>query len=183
MSQKQCLTKVNLAGNPASVDIDSEQRSSMEMDVDDPSESNEAQCAHPASELTTDEANESSGTHQPVTAMELSTTNLDEGAHNGYADVQDEALWHARLGHLNLKDSRIVLQQTGTPYRQMTSSELQAMPQCPACMTGKQHRKRSRNRRKSPRLHSTRIFELIHSDNFLKCQLTLGGLEVHDHFY
>ena len=91
--------------------------------------------------LVIDEADESSGTQRPpLTSM-----------HHGEADAQVEVLC-ARLGHPNLKSSRMVpprLQQAGTPYRQMTSSKLQAMPQCPACTP------------KGPQLQSTRIFEQI----------------------
>lgn len=74
-----------------------------------------------------------------------------------------EELWHARLGHLNRGDLRDVLRQSGTPYRPLTSRELQATPRCPACMAGKQHRKRF-SRRRRPHVHSKRMFEVIHSD-------------------
>jgi hypothetical protein len=38
-----------------------------------------------------------------------------------------------------------------------------AMPQRPACMSGKRHQKRN-SRARRPRVHSTRIYEMLHSD-------------------
>ncbi|KAJ6003561.1 hypothetical protein N7522_006253 [Penicillium canescens] len=63
----------------------------------------------------------------------------------------------------------ILLTQIGPEYIlvvdaiQNDKDPLLATPQCPACMSGKQHQKRN-SRARRPRLHSTRIFELIHSD-------------------
>jgi transposase InsO family protein len=87
---------------------------------------------------------------------------LEEDAAGEDRQIPEE-LWHARLGHLNRGDLRIVLRKSGTPYRPLSSAELQATPQCPACMSGKQHQKRY-PRRKRPSIHSSRVFEFIHSD-------------------
>ncbi|KAJ5267756.1 hypothetical protein N7478_010564 [Penicillium angulare] len=114
------------------------------MDVDSPEESSDADCAASTSEL---------GGEAVI---------LDADASKG-VDQASEALWHARMGHLNRGDLRVVLRQTGTPYRPLTQAQLLATPQCPACMSGKQDQKRN-SRARRPRLHSTRIFELIHSD-------------------
>ncbi|OKP09992.1 Retrovirus-related Pol polyprotein from transposon TNT 1-94 [Penicillium subrubescens] len=137
--------RVQLARAPTDcVHADSLEPQAVDMDVDDPLESSGAQGAATTSEL---------GGEAEI---------LEEDVCTG-VDQASEALWHARMGHLNRGDLRVVLRQTGTPYRPLTQSELQATPQCPACMSGKQHQKRnSRARRR--RLHSSRIFEMIHSD-------------------
>jgi transposase InsO family protein len=114
------------------------------MDVDDPLESSGAQGAATTSEL---------GGEARI---------LEEDATTG-VDQATEALWLAWMGHLNRGDLRVALRQTGTPYRPLTQSELLATPQCPACMSGKQHQKRN-SRVRRPRLHSSRIFEMIPSD-------------------
>ena len=123
---------------------DSLEPQAVAMDVDEPQESSGVGCASPTSEL---------GGEAQI---------LEEDACGG-VDQASEALWHARMGHLNRGDLRVVLRQTGTPYRPLTPSELQATPQCPACMSGKQHQKRN-SRARRPRLHSSRTFEMIHSD-------------------
>jgi Integrase core domain. len=78
-------------------------------------------------------------------------------------DLATEALWHTRIGYLNRGDLGVVLQPTGTRYRPLMRAELLATQQCSACMAGKQHQKRN-SRARRPRLHLTRIFEMIHSD-------------------
>ena len=67
------------------------------------------------------------------------------------------------MEHLNREDLRAVLRRTGTPYRPLTQAQLLRTPRCTACMSGKQHQKRN-SRARRPRLHSTRKFEIIHSD-------------------
>ncbi|KAJ5202928.1 hypothetical protein N7449_005007 [Penicillium cf. viridicatum] len=130
---------------PATYDhTDSLEPQAVAIDVDDPQESSSAECAASTSEL---------GSEAVI---------LEEGACKG-VDQASEALWHARMGHLNRGDLRVVLRQTGTPYRSLTQAQLLATPQCPACIPGKQHQKRN-SRTRRPRLHSSRIFELIHSD-------------------
>lgn len=57
---------------------------------------------------------------------------LDEDACIGVDQIPEEALWHARLGHLNRGDLMMVLTQTRAPYRQQISAELQVAPQRPA---------------------------------------------------
>ena len=82
--------------------------------------------------------------HRTAVASELNSGEamvLDEDAAGGDCPIP-EGLWHARLGHLNRGDLRVVLGQSGTPYRQLSNQELLATPQCPACMSGKQHQKR-----------------------------------------
>jgi transposase InsO family protein len=117
-----------------------------------------------AVDMDVDDSLESSGAQGAATTSELGgeARILEEDASTG-VDQATEALWHARMGHLNRGDLRVVLRQTGTPYRPLTQSELLATPQCPACMSGKQHQKRN-SRARRPRLHSSRIFEMIHSD-------------------
>ncbi|KAJ5455499.1 uncharacterized protein N7458_003763, partial [Penicillium daleae] len=88
-----------------------------EMDIDEPLESSSVPCAVTTSELNGE------------------ARILEEDASIGVDQIPEEALWHARLGHLNRGDLRTVLSQTGTPYRQQTNAELQATPQCPACMS------------------------------------------------
>ncbi|KAJ6050443.1 uncharacterized protein N7446_010552 [Penicillium canescens] len=142
---KRSRERVQLARAPATHDhADSLEPQAVAMDVDEPQESSGAECAASTSEL---------GGEAVI---------LEEGACKG-VDQASEALWHARMGHLNRGDLRVVLRQTGTPYRPLTQAQLLATPQCPACMSGKQHQKRN-SRARRPRLHSTRIFELIHSD-------------------
>ncbi|OQD70189.1 hypothetical protein PENANT_c268G05202, partial [Penicillium antarcticum] len=137
--------RVQLARAPATCGhADSLEPQAVAMDVDDPQESSDAECATSTSEL---------GGEAVI---------LEEDACKG-VDQASEALWHARMGHLNRGDLRVVLRQTGTPYRPLTQAQLLATPQCPACMSGKQHQKRN-SRARRPRLHSTRIFEMIHSD-------------------
>ena len=105
----------------------------------------------------------SEGPRRPVTSeLDLGEAmTLEEEAAGGHEP--SEALWHARLGHLNQGDMRVVLRQSGTPYRPLSGRELQATPRCPACMAGKQHQKRF-SRRRRPQIHSSRIFQVIHSD-------------------
>jgi transposase InsO family protein len=142
---KRSRERVQLARAPATHDhADSLEPQAVAMDVDDPQESSDVECTASTSEL---------GGEARI---------LEEDASKG-VDQASEALWHARMGHLNRGDLRVVLRQTGTPYRPLTQAQLQATPQCPACMSGKQHQKRN-SRAQRPRLHSTRIFELIHSD-------------------
>jgi transposase InsO family protein len=142
---KRSRERVQLARAPATHDhADSLEPQAVAMDVDDPQESSDVECTASTSEL---------GGEARI---------LEEDASKG-VDQASEALWHARMGHLNRGDLRVVLRQTGTPYRPLTQAQLQATPQCPACMSGKQHQKRN-SRARRPRLHSTRIFELIHSD-------------------
>ncbi|OQE08426.1 hypothetical protein PENFLA_c135G06338 [Penicillium flavigenum] len=137
--------RVQLARAPATRGhADSLEPQAVAMDVDDPQESSDAECATSTSEL---------GGEAVI---------LEEDACKG-VDQASEALWHARMGHLNRGDLRVVLRQTGTPYRPLTQAQLLATPQCLACMSGKQHQKRN-SRARRPRLHSTRIFEMIHSD-------------------
>lgn len=137
--------RVQLARAPTDrVHADSLEPQAVDMDVDDPLESSGAQGAATTSEL---------GGEAVI---------LEEDACTG-VNQASEALWHARMGHLNRGDLRVVLRQTGTPYRPLTRSELLATPQCPACMSGKQHQKRN-SRARRPRLHSSRIFEMLHSD-------------------
>jgi hypothetical protein len=114
------------------------------IDVDDPRESSGVECIALTSEL---------GGEAMI---------LEEDICTG-VDQASEALWHARMGYLNRGDLRVVLRQTGTPYRPLTQAQLLVTPQCPACMSGKQHQKRN-SRARRPRLYLTRIFELIHSD-------------------
>ncbi|GFF60823.1 retrovirus-related Pol polyprotein from transposon TNT 1-94, partial [Aspergillus udagawae] len=110
---------------------------------------------------------ELSGAHSMATTSELRScdalANLKDDASIGVDQETPEELWHARMGHLNREDLRLVLRQSGTPYRSLTSQELQATPRCPACMAGKRHQKRHSRRRK-PSIRSSRIFELVHSD-------------------
>ncbi|KAJ5743432.1 hypothetical protein N7533_010534 [Penicillium manginii] len=142
---KRSRERVQLARAPATHDhADSLEPQAVAMDVDDPQESSDVECTASTSEL---------GGEARI---------LEADAGTG-VDQAPEALWHARMGHLNRGDLRVVLRQTGTPYRPLTQAQLQATPQCPACMSGKQHQKRN-SRARRPRLHSTRIFELIHSD-------------------
>jgi len=142
---KRSRERVQLARALATHDhADSLEPQAVVMDVDDPPESSGAECAASTSEL---------GGEAVI---------LEEDACKG-VDQASEALWHARMAHLNRGDLRVVLRQTGTPYRPLTQAQLQATPQCPACMSGKQHQKRN-SRARRPRLHSTRIFEMIHSD-------------------
>ncbi|KAJ5267340.1 hypothetical protein N7478_010148 [Penicillium angulare] len=142
---KRSRERVQLARAPTIHDhADSLEPQAVAMDVDSPEESSGVGCASPTSEL---------GGEAVI---------LEEDAGKG-VDQASEALWHARMGHLNRGDLRVVLRQTGTPYRPLTQAQLQATPQCPACMSGKQHQKRN-SRARRPRLHSRRIFELIHSD-------------------
>lgn len=109
---------------------------------------------------------ESSSVQHTATTSELCSgdalANLQDVSIGGDQETPEE-LWHARMGHLNRGDLRIILQQSGTPYRPLTSQELQATPQCPACMAGKQHQKRHSRRRKSS-IRSSEIFEVVHSD-------------------
>jgi hypothetical protein len=114
------------------------------MDVDDPREPSDVERTASTSEL----------------GGEAVILKADAGTG---VDQASEALWHARMGHLNRRDLRVVLRRTGTPYRPLTHAQLLETPQCPACMSGKQHQKRN-SRARRPRLHSTRIFEMIHSD-------------------
>lgn len=114
------------------------------MDVDNPLESSSAECVALTSEL---------GGEAVI---------LEEDACRG-VDQATEALWHAWIGYLNQGDLRVVLRQTGTLYQPLTRTELLATLQCPACIAGKQHQKRN-SRARRPRLHSSRIFEMIHSD-------------------
>lgn len=110
---------------------------------------------------------ESSGAQIVATTSELRSgdalANLEEDASIGVDQETPEELWYARMGHLNRGDLRLVLRQSSTPYRPLTSQELQATPRCPACMAGKQHQKRHSRRRK-PSIRSSAIFELVHSD-------------------
>ncbi|KAI9037532.1 retrovirus-related Pol polyprotein from transposon TNT 1-94 [Aspergillus affinis] len=110
---------------------------------------------------------ELSGAQSVVTTSELHSgnalVNLKEDASIGVDQETSEELWHARMGHLNRGDLRLVLRQSGTPYRPLTCQELQATPRCPACMAGKQHQKRH-SRRRNPSIRSSEIFELVHSD-------------------
>jgi hypothetical protein len=73
------------------------------MDVDDPRESSDAECATLASELG----------GEAVILEEDVCTGVDQAS---------EALWHARMGYLNRGDLRVVLRQTGTPYRPLTQA-------------------------------------------------------------
>ncbi|CEJ62707.1 hypothetical protein PMG11_11200 [Penicillium brasilianum] len=142
---KRSRERVQLARAPADrVHADSLEPQAVDMDVDGPQESSGVGCASPTSEL---------GGEARI---------LEEDACTGVGQTT-EALWHARMGHLNRGDLRVVLRQTGTPYRPLTRAELLATPQCPACMSGKQHQKRN-SRARWPRLHSSQIFETIHSD-------------------
>jgi hypothetical protein len=140
---KRSRERVQLARAPATYGrADSLEPQAVAMDVDDPQESSGAECAASTSEL---------GGEAVI---------LEEGACKG-VDQASEALWHARMGDLGRLE--VVIRRTGTPYRPLTQAELLAMPQCPACISGKQHQKRN-SRARRPRLHSTRIFEMIHSD-------------------
>jgi transposase InsO family protein len=142
---KRSRERVQLARAQAIHDhADSLEPQAVAMDVDDPRESSDAECAASTSEL---------GGEAVI---------LEEDACKG-VDQASEALWHARMGHLNRGDLRVVLRQTGTPYRPLTRAQLLATPQCLACMSGKQHQKRN-SRARRPRLHSSRIFEMVHSD-------------------
>jgi transposase InsO family protein len=142
---KRSRERVQLARAPTTCGhADSLEPQAVAMEVDDPQESSDAECAASTSELSGE------------------AVILEEDACKG-VDQASEALWHARMGHLNRGDLRVVLRQTGTPYRPLTQAQLLATPQCPACMSGKQHQKRN-SRARRPRLHSTRIFEMIHSD-------------------
>jgi transposase InsO family protein len=142
---KRSRERVQLARAPATHGhADSLEPQAVAMDVDDPQESSGAECAASTSEL---------GGEAVI---------LEEDACKG-VDQASEALWHARMGHLNRGDLRVVLRRTGTPYRPLTQAQLLATPQCPACMSGKQYQKRN-SRARRPRLHSTRTFEMIRSD-------------------
>jgi transposase InsO family protein len=142
---KRSGERVQLARAPTTRDhADSLEPQAVAMDVDDFQESSGAECAASTPKL---------GGEAVI---------LEEDACKG-VDQASEVLWHARMGHLNRGDLRVVLRQTGTPYRPLTQAQLLATPQCPACMSGKQHQKRN-SRARLPRLHSTRIFEMIHSD-------------------
>lgn len=99
---------------------DSLEPQAVAMNVDDIQESSDAACAASISEL---------GGEARI---------LEADAGKG-VDPASGALWHARMGHLDRGDLRVVLHQTGTPYRPLTQAQLQAMPQCTACVSGKQH--------------------------------------------
>jgi hypothetical protein len=87
---------------PATYDhADSLEPQAVAMDVDDPQESSGVECAASTSEL---------GGEAVI---------LKEDACKG-VDQASEALWHARVGHLNRGDLRVVLRRTGTPYRPLT---------------------------------------------------------------
>ena len=105
------------APTPAHGNADSLEPQAVAMDVDDPLESSGAQRA----------ANTSEPTGEAVILEEDACTGVDQAT---------EALWHARMGHLNWGDLRVVLRQTGIPYRPLTRTELLGTPQCAACMTG-----------------------------------------------
>ncbi|KZN87798.1 Retrovirus-related Pol polyprotein from transposon TNT [Penicillium chrysogenum] len=110
--------RVQLARAPATHDhADSLEPQAVAMDVDDPQESSDAGCATSTSEL---------GGEAVI---------LEEDACKG-VDQASEALWHARMGHLNRGDLRVVLRQTGIPYRPLTQAQLLATPQCPAWQNG-----------------------------------------------
>ncbi|OQD78121.1 hypothetical protein PENANT_c086G01457 [Penicillium antarcticum] len=142
---KRSRGRVQLARAPATHGhADSLEPQAVAMDVDDPQESSGAECAASTSEL---------GGEAVI---------LEEDACKG-VDQASEVLWHTRMGHLNRGDLRVVLRRTGTPYRPLTQAQLLATPQCQACMSGKQYQKRN-SRARRPRLHSTRTFEMIHSD-------------------
>lgn len=138
--------QVHLARN-ATVNDASREPSDVVMADGNPLESSDAQWTATTSELRSGDA----------------LANLEEDASIRVDQETPEELWHARMGHLNRGDLRLVLRQSGTPYRPLTSQELQAMPRCPACMAGKQHQKRHSRRRKSS-IRSSEIFELVHSD-------------------
>jgi hypothetical protein len=142
---KRSRERVQLARAPATHGhADSLEPQAVAMDVNDPQESSGAECAASTSELG----------GEAVILKEDTCKVVNQAS---------EALWHARMGHLNRGDLRVVLRRTGTPYRPLTQAQLLAMPQCPACMSGKQYQKRN-SRARRPRLHSTRTFEMIHSD-------------------
>jgi hypothetical protein len=126
--------RVQLARAPATYGrADSLEPQAVAMDVDDPRESSGAECAASTSELG----------GEAVILEEDACIRVYQAS---------EALWHARMGHLNRGNLRAVLRQTGTPYRPLTQAQLLATPQCPACMSGKQHHKRN-SRARRPRLN------------------------------
>ena len=103
---KRSRERVQLARAPATHGhADSLEPQAVAMDVDDPRESSEAECAASTSEL---------GGEAVI---------LEDDACKG-VDQASEALWHARMGHLNRGDLRVVLRQTGTPYRPLTQAQL-----------------------------------------------------------
>jgi hypothetical protein len=128
---------------------------------------------------------------EPPELSDTRRTAVTSELHDGEAMVLEEEavgdgrkpeeLWHARLGHLNRGDLQEVLRQSGTPYRPLTSRELQATARCPACMAGKQHQKRF-SRRRRPHVHSKRIFEVIHSD-LAEMPPRPRWFQVRDHLY
>jgi hypothetical protein len=128
------LVQVHLARNSTD-HVTALESQDVDMDAGDPLESSGAQRAATTSELDCGEA-----------------MILKEDASTGDGSQIPEELWHARLGHLNRGDLRTVLRQLGTPYRPLSSQELQATPRCPACMSRKQHQKRN-FRRIRPHLH------------------------------
>ncbi|KZN87647.1 hypothetical protein EN45_062080 [Penicillium chrysogenum] len=85
--------RVQLARAPATRGhADSLEPQAVAMDVDDPQESRDAECATSTSEL---------GGEAVI---------LEEDACKG-VDQASEALWHARMGHLNRGDLRVVLRR------------------------------------------------------------------------
>ena len=149
-ASKKTSVRVNMARNSTN-SVTTLERRADEMDVDDPESSGQQKPV-----ATT------GGQLRPVATSELNSEQMALEA-DAVGKEMPEEIWHARLGHLNRSDLRILLRQTSTPHQLMSSSELLATPQCPACMSGKQHRKRF-SRRKVPTVHSTRIFEYVHSD-------------------
>ncbi|KAJ6070608.1 hypothetical protein N7467_011927 [Penicillium canescens] len=108
---KRSRERVQLARAPAIHDhADSLEPQAVAMDVDSPRESSDVECTASTSEL---------GGEAVI---------LEADASRG-VDQASEALWHARMGHLNRGDLRVVLRQTGTPYRPLTQAQLLATPQ------------------------------------------------------
>jgi hypothetical protein len=103
---KRFRERVQLARAPATHDhADSLEPQVVAMDVDDPRESSDVECTASTSEL----------------GGEAVILEADAGIG---VDQASEALWHARMGHLNRGDLRVVLRQTGTLYRPLTQAQL-----------------------------------------------------------
>jgi hypothetical protein len=107
---KRSRERVQLARAPATYDhTDSLEPQAVAMDVDDPQELSNVECTALTSELS-------------------SKARILEADTGTGVDQAPKALWHARIGHLNRGNLRVVLRQTGTLYRPLTQAQLQATP-------------------------------------------------------